>query len=50
VYTYRNLAEDIPLGLALNPLETVQSYEKIRGLLRGGKRIPGHEPLIARQR
>jgi glyoxylase-like metal-dependent hydrolase (beta-lactamase superfamily II) len=46
VYTYRNLEEDIPLGLALDAGEAVESYKKIRGLLRGGKLIPGHEPRI----
>jgi len=46
VYTYRNLDEDIPLGLALNAGEAVESYAKIRRLLRGGLLIPGHEPRI----
>ena len=46
VYTYRNIEEDIPLGLALNAGEAVESYKKIRSILRGGLLIPGHEPRI----
>jgi glyoxylase-like metal-dependent hydrolase (beta-lactamase superfamily II) len=46
VYTYRNIDEDIPLGLAINAYEAVESYKKIRSILRGGKLIPGHEPRI----
>jgi glyoxylase-like metal-dependent hydrolase (beta-lactamase superfamily II) len=46
VYTYRNLDEDIPLGLALNAGEAVDSYKKIRRILRGGLLIPGHEPRL----
>jgi glyoxylase-like metal-dependent hydrolase (beta-lactamase superfamily II) len=46
VYTYRNIEEDIPLGLALNAGEAVESYKKIRRILRGGLLIPGHEPRI----
>jgi glyoxylase-like metal-dependent hydrolase (beta-lactamase superfamily II) len=46
VYTYRNLEEDIPLGLALNAGEAVESYKKIRAILRGGLLIPGHEPRV----
>jgi len=46
VYTYRNLDEDIPLGLALNAGQAVESFGKIRRLLRGGTLIPGHEPRI----
>jgi glyoxylase-like metal-dependent hydrolase (beta-lactamase superfamily II) len=46
VYTYRNFDEDIPLGLALNAGEAVESYKKIRRVLRGGRLIPGHEPRI----
>lgn len=46
VYTYRNLDEDIPLGLALDSFEAVESFKKIRRLLRGGVLIPGHEPRI----
>lgn len=46
VYTYRNIDEDIPLGLALNAGEAVESFAKIRRILRGGLLIPGHEPRI----
>jgi len=46
VYTYRNIDEDIPLGLALDSYQAVESFKKIRGLLRGGKLIPGHEPRL----
>ncbi len=46
VYTYRNLDEDIPLGLALNAGEAVESFKKIRKLLRGGTLVPGHEARI----
>jgi glyoxylase-like metal-dependent hydrolase (beta-lactamase superfamily II) len=46
VYTYRNFDEDIPLGLALNAGQAVESYQKIRRVLRGGRLIPGHEPRI----
>jgi len=46
VYTYRNIDEDIPLGLALNAGEAVESYKKIRRILRGGVLIPGHEPRL----
>ena len=46
VYTYRNIDDDIPLGLALNAGEAVESYKKIRRILNGGRLIPGHEPRI----
>ncbi len=46
VYTYRNIDEDIPLGLALNAGEAVESFKRIRQILRGGVLIPGHEPRI----
>jgi glyoxylase-like metal-dependent hydrolase (beta-lactamase superfamily II) len=46
VYTYRNFDEDIPLGLALDAGEAVESYKKIRRILNGGRLIPGHEPRI----
>jgi glyoxylase-like metal-dependent hydrolase (beta-lactamase superfamily II) len=46
VYQYRNLDEDIPLGLALNTGEAVESFKKIRRILHGGTLIPGHEPRI----
>jgi hypothetical protein len=41
VYTYRNLDEDIPLGLALDSFEAVESFKKIRRLLRGGASFRG---------
>jgi glyoxylase-like metal-dependent hydrolase (beta-lactamase superfamily II) len=46
VYTYRNFDEDIPLGLALDAGEAVESYKKIRRILDGGRLIPGHEARI----
>jgi glyoxylase-like metal-dependent hydrolase (beta-lactamase superfamily II) len=46
VYTYRNLEEDIPLGLAINSAQAVESFKKIRGLLRGGILVPGHDPAL----
>jgi hypothetical protein len=46
VYTHRNLDEDMPLGLALDAFEAVESFEKIRRILRGGRPIPGHEPRL----
>ena len=46
VYTYRNIDEDIPIGLARDASQAVESYKKIRRLLRGGILIPGHEPAI----
>ena len=46
VYTYRNFEEDIPLGLALNSSQAVESFKKIRRLLRGGTLIPGHDPAL----
>jgi glyoxylase-like metal-dependent hydrolase (beta-lactamase superfamily II) len=49
VYTYKNIHEDIPLGLALDASQAVESYKKIRRLLRGGVLIPGHEPALFRR-
>ena len=46
VYTYRNIEEDIPLGLALDASLAVESFKKIRRLLRGGTLIPGHDPAM----
>ncbi len=46
VYTYRNLEEDIPLGLAIDSYQAVESFKKIRRILRGGTLIPGHESRI----
>jgi glyoxylase-like metal-dependent hydrolase (beta-lactamase superfamily II) len=46
VYMYRNLDEEIPIGIALNVGQAVESYKKIRRVLRGGILIPGHEPRL----
>jgi glyoxylase-like metal-dependent hydrolase (beta-lactamase superfamily II) len=46
IYTYRNLDEEIPIGIALNAGQAVESYKKIRRVLRGGTLIPGHEPKL----
>jgi glyoxylase-like metal-dependent hydrolase (beta-lactamase superfamily II) len=46
IYTYRNLDEDIPIGIALNMGQAVESYKKIRRVLRGGTLIPGHEARL----
>ncbi len=46
VYLYRNLAENLPLGLAVSPTEMFESYAKIRRILRGGRLIPGHDGEI----
>jgi glyoxylase-like metal-dependent hydrolase (beta-lactamase superfamily II) len=46
VYMYRNLDEEIPIGIALNVGQAVESYKKIRRVLRGGTLIPGHEPKL----
>ena len=43
VYLYRNLAENLPLGIAVQPAEMFESYKKIRRILRGGRLIPGHD-------
>jgi glyoxylase-like metal-dependent hydrolase (beta-lactamase superfamily II) len=43
VYTYQNIDDDIPLGLAYNATLSVDSFEKIRQILRGGILIPGHD-------
>lgn len=43
VYTYQNIDEDIPLGLAYDGSLAVDSYAKIRRILRGGTLIPGHD-------
>jgi hypothetical protein len=45
VYTTRPSA-GIPLGLALDSGEAVESFKKIRRILRGGKLVPGPEPRI----
>ena len=44
VYTYRNIEEDIALGLGLDLYQSVESFAKIRRLVGGGLLIPGHEP------
>ncbi len=46
VYLYRNLAENLPLGIAVLPTEMFESYQKIRRVLRGGKLVPGHDMEI----
>lgn len=42
VYSYENLEQNLPLGLAALPTEMFQSFAKIRRVLRDGKLIPGH--------
>jgi glyoxylase-like metal-dependent hydrolase (beta-lactamase superfamily II) len=50
VYLYRNLEENLPLGIAADPGAMYESYEKIRRLLRGGARlVPGHDAAIFEQ-
>ncbi len=46
VYTYRNIEEDIALGLGLDLGESVSSFAKIRGLVGDGILIPGHEAAL----
>lgn len=46
VYTYRNIEEDIALGLGLDLDESVRSFAKIRRLVGDGILVPGHEPLV----
>jgi glyoxylase-like metal-dependent hydrolase (beta-lactamase superfamily II) len=46
VYLYRNLAENLPLGIAVLPTEMFESYRKIQRVLRGGKLVPGHDMEI----
>jgi glyoxylase-like metal-dependent hydrolase (beta-lactamase superfamily II) len=46
VYLYRNLAENLPLGIAVQPAEMFESYKKIRRILRGGRLIPGHDLAV----
>jgi hypothetical protein len=48
VYLYRNLTENLPLGLAVLPSEIFGSYQKIRRVLRGGRLVPGHDMEIFR--
>jgi glyoxylase-like metal-dependent hydrolase (beta-lactamase superfamily II) len=42
VYSYENLDENLPLGIAVLPQEMFESFAKIRRVLRGGKLVPGH--------
>lgn len=47
VYTYRNLAEDIPLGFGYNLVQMLDSFAKIRGILGDkGILVPGHDPSV----
>jgi glyoxylase-like metal-dependent hydrolase (beta-lactamase superfamily II) len=46
VYLYRNLEENLPLGIAGFPSEASASYQKIRRVLRGGRLVPGHDAAI----
>lgn len=42
VYSYENLEQNLPLGIAVLPAEMWESFAKIRRVLRGGKLVPGH--------
>lgn len=46
VYTYRNIEEDIALGLGLDLGQSVRSYARIRELVGDGILIPGHESAL----
>jgi glyoxylase-like metal-dependent hydrolase (beta-lactamase superfamily II) len=46
VYSYRNLEQNLPLGIAVLPQEMFESFAKIRRILRGGKLVPGHDATI----
>jgi glyoxylase-like metal-dependent hydrolase (beta-lactamase superfamily II) len=46
VYSYRNLEENLPLGIAVLPQEMFESFAKIRRVLRGGRLVPGHDIAI----
>ncbi len=46
VYAYRNLDENLPLGIAVLPQEMFESFAKIRRILRGGKLVPGHDVTV----
>jgi len=46
VYSYRNLEDNLPLGIAVLPQEMFESFAKIRRVLRGGKLVPGHDAAI----
>jgi glyoxylase-like metal-dependent hydrolase (beta-lactamase superfamily II) len=42
VYSYENLEQNLPLGIAVLPAQMWESFAKIRRVLRGGKLVPGH--------
>ena len=44
--TYRNIEDDIALGLGLDLYESVRSFARIRQLAKNGILIPGHEPRM----
>jgi glyoxylase-like metal-dependent hydrolase (beta-lactamase superfamily II) len=46
VYSYLNLEQNLPLGIAVLPQEMFESFAKIRRVLRGGKLVPGHDATI----
>ncbi len=46
VYSYENLEQNLPLGIAVLPQEMFESFAKIRRVLRGGKLVPGHAAAI----
>ncbi len=46
VYLYRNIEQDVPLGVALDPDQSVKSYAKIRQVVGDGILIPSHDPVI----
>ena len=46
VYTYRNIEDDIALGLGIDLYESVRSFARIRQLVGDGILIPGHEPRM----
>jgi glyoxylase-like metal-dependent hydrolase (beta-lactamase superfamily II) len=46
VYSYRNIEQNLPLGIAVLPQEMFESYAKIRRVLRGGKLVPGHDVAL----
>jgi glyoxylase-like metal-dependent hydrolase (beta-lactamase superfamily II) len=46
VYSYRNLEENLPLGIAVLPQEMYESFAKIRRVLRGGRLVPGHDVAV----
>ena len=46
VYSYRNLEQNLPLGIAVLPQEMFESFAKIRRVLRGGKLVPGHDVAV----